>query len=266
MARTLLTSSIPEILAAGLRWADEPAENGRLEMYHAPVRGRLYGAGSDHAHGLEDGDWDVLCIFDKTDQIEGRKPRQVFEAQGHWGPRFHKVLYVVLRLFNNAFLMPEQQGGGDFAAKTLWDEYGYRRIYRHGTPTQQRDEKPDNARLGWPAQASDVVVAQFRNDVADQAMVINSSATLKQMGNVQWKSRTVDPANRAEDTSLRMHLPGGGSPDLTRAAAYGWYALREMMNQMPAEAPATFHPSMDQPDRPESDTRDTKRRLGSWKR
>jgi hypothetical protein len=195
---------------------------GRLELWEQPVPGHTYVVGADFAKGMERRDFDAAAVFDTdTDPV-----RQVFEAHGHWGPElFDKVLYCILRFYNDAFLLGERQEGLTVLRRLLSD-------YGHGWLYYDRREDARSRRLtdklGYWRSSGDVVLPTFRRDFRAGLMVIRSRATLGQMGRLQYKPRTsIDPES-ALDKDLEIKLAGGGSPDLVMAAAYAWFAVNEV--------------------------------------
>lgn len=236
----LLTAE-PSQLKAARTWTFTPGApdpSGRITIFERPVPGGTYVVGADFAHGVGR-DWDTACIYSKDQHRQNGKSVQVAEAQGQWGVRFGPVLYALLMYYNGAFLLGERQGGGTHVMRWLWDYCDYRWMYRTGDATKAVAVSTDaNPGLGWARGANDVVLASFRMACAQGRVVIRSARTLEQMASMQFKARTNDEMNREPDERLRLTLPGGGSPDLTMAAAYGHYALSQVtMFDRPAPGP-----------------------------
>ena len=200
--------------------------DGRCSIYEEPKAGRRYVIGADFAHGVGR-DYDAACVYDKTCQGEGDGViRQVAEAKGHWGPKFWIVLYGLIQLYNNAYLLGERQGGGTHTMRWLWDYCGVHNMYCETNTDKAAPVTTRNPMLGWPARANDVVMPAFRLAVAQKRVRLASEETIRQMQALRFAPRSKhDESDRDPDVRLRMKLPGGGSPDLVMAAAYGWYAI-----------------------------------------
>lgn len=226
---TLVHELTPEKLAAipVFQVVSIPLEGGRLTIYEPPIRGHRYAAGADFAYGIAGRDLDACCVFDKTTQgIGDGKVRQVAELAGRWGERFGPLLYCLLRFYNDAFLVGERQVGL-FTLRWLWDKTTYRNLYRERNEATKHRAVTD--RLGVHAGSNDMTIRAFRLAVTDRKVLLRSRDLLEQMSRVHYSApRDEDRHGRAEDDSLRIKLMGGGSPDLVRAAAYGWHAIESI--------------------------------------
>lgn len=218
---------------------DWPAHEGmaKLNIFHPPQDGHTYVIGADFAHARPGGDYDALAVYDKTAQVRAKDGRAVQAATlvGKWGPLFAPVLYGMLRLYKDAFLLGEFQGGGDHVMSQLWHHFDYRYIYI-GDKTDEGhlvDAMPVNPQLGWFAHANDIVWTHFRNIVARKAARIACKATIEQMSKVIWAARSSmigRDGQAAPDSSYKISLSGGGSPDLTIANGYGLWALEKVVH------------------------------------
>jgi hypothetical protein len=215
-----------------------PAEH--VEIFELPRPGRLYVMGADFAHGREDGDFDAVCILDKTSEREGDGcARQVAQLQGRWGPVGHTVMYAIHRMYNDAFILGEYQGGGSHILRWLWDYYGVRNIYFELDRSKAKPDRPANPRLGWHRGANDAVMAHFRQAVRQKRVALRAESLVEQMTKLIWatKGRANQDGEREPDERHRMKLIGGGSPDLVMAAAYACFALTQVYDFIP-EQPA----------------------------
>lgn len=203
-------------------------EGGRLEVWERPIHGRLYVIGADFAYGLEGRDWDTACVLRVPGS--GERPEQVAEAQGHWGPDFERVLYAMLRFYNDAYLLGEAQVGL-MTLRRLKDEYQYTRMFSERTEAG-RERKPGD-RLGYHTGANDVTLPKLRRTVLDRAVRWRSAPLVDQMGRLQFRPSNERMADKAMDANLRVKLAGGGSPDLVRAAGFAVHALGEVVWEAP---------------------------------
>lgn len=237
----------------GRRFAPSMLEDpsGRVTYYEPPRAGRVYAAGADAAKGLSDGDFDTLCIFDVTAREESGRAVQVCQAKGHWGVQSYKVWYALLRMYNDAFLVAETQGGGSEVLNLLWNDMGYRRLYLHAGTGKEYDDLPENAKLGFPATADDLIVNYFRRAVQDRTVLLRDPELLEQMTRLQYAPpKTADKNERLPDGRFGLALPGGGSPDLMMAAAYGWFAVMRCPLPAPEQRGQSGELTLQHPDRP----------------
>lgn len=212
------------------------AFRGQVRIFEPPMPNQQYVAGLDAAYGVGR-DWDVLSIFNKSATRDGGPLRQVCEARGQWGPNFHPVVYALLRMYNDAWLLPERQVG-HFTIRVLWDSYAYRAIYREIPKDAVNQVEPANPKLGWPKSANDHMVSRFREAVARKRVLIRSAATLAQMEDLRWQAD--EQRGHEEDWKLRMSL-SKGSPDLVWAAGYGYFASEQIVLSVRPK-PAVFAP------------------------
>lgn len=201
------------------RFAPVVFPKGALRVWKDPEPDHTYAIGADFAYGIEGRDYDAACVLD----ITARPFVQVAELYGHWGEQFDRPLFALARWFNDAFLMGERQVGLP-TLRRLYREYDYRYLY------YQRDEaaksSPVTDKLGWPRVGNDITTREFRRAVIDRSVVLRSRRTVDQMRRVVWFSprEMQQRAERGRDEALQIKLQGGGSPDLTIAAMYAYYA------------------------------------------
>lgn len=213
-----------------------------LQVRSLPVEGRQYVIGADFALGVEGGDFDAACVLDLTHYLETGQDYQVAELSCRMGVSFYKPLYALCRMYNNAFLLGEQQGGGLSVMRMMWDELHYRHIYTHVDPNKAMPEQSSNPRLGWPAQEDDITVHNLRLAVAEDKIDLFSMPLLEQMSSLQYVAPKTTDYRRQGDNKLQIKVPGGGSPDLMRACAYALHA-RQKAVVLPNVAPVRQHAS-----------------------
>lgn len=210
-----------------------PAIDGlRLEVWEKPRPGRLYTLGADFAHGRDGGDFDTMCILDRTAMSEGDgKARQVAEVEGRLGPIGHTLLYTLACWYNTAFIVGEDQGGGSHILPWLWTYYGYTHMYHDRDQTRARPaaSQPDNPRLGWHRRANDEVWAYFRQVVMQRSIEFRSPLLVDQMSNLVWAPRSsMKELSETQDKGVVMKLRNGKSPDRAMAAAYAVFGLTQI--------------------------------------
>lgn len=194
---------------------------GRVEVWEEPQRGEEFCVGADFAYGIPGRDYDAAVVFRR-----GPLPiRQVAEVHGHWGEVFDKILYALCRYYNDAYLLGERQVGLASLSR-LYHEYGYMHMFG------DRDESSKNRRrlktLGYHQGTGDVTLPKFRRAVRDRHVILRSRTLIEQMGKLQFRARGSMDSMEAVDADMKIKLAGGGSPDLVRAASYGWHALAEV--------------------------------------
>ncbi len=214
-------------------------ESGRFEVWGRKPD-HPCGFGADFAYGIAGRDYDAVVILDPEPTPEGRY-RQVGELHGHWGPRMPKVMYPALRFFNDGFLVGERQVG-HFCLDSLWNEYGYRNIYRERNKDQP--SHPMALNLGHPRTQDDVMMRRLRQAIIEKRLDLRSGTLIDQLKRCQFyspKEKTTE--DRVGDESLKIKLIGGGSPDLVMALAYALAAVAEMPlhpKPVPRYAPGTW--------------------------
>ena len=150
------------------------------------------------------------------------------ELHGHWGERFDRPLFALMRFYGNAFLLGERQYGLPIL-RALNDEYGYNWLWH------ERDFKTKGKRLkdalGWPKtgkRARDPLLRGFRLGIRNKDIWIRSEAMLGQLGSLQFASATKKEPEELVDDDLDIKIQGGGSPDLIMSGMYAYHALSEM--------------------------------------
>lgn len=195
---------------------------GRVEWWGGePDPSAMYVAGADFAYGIQGRDYDTLAIY----RIGEEPVTQVLECQGHWGPRFDRLLYAALMLYNEAFLVGERQVGL-FALSNLVHEFGYRNLY--GDRDETTPGRKSLKRLGYHKGAGDIVVPKFRKAVFEGSVMVRSLATRQQMSMLQFRPRSSIDLESALDEDMKIKLAEGGSPDLVMASAYAFHAVGEV--------------------------------------
>jgi hypothetical protein len=203
---------------------DQTSRGGKIVIYHRPQPRIDYGMGGDWAYGIQGRDRDAFCIFGKFPHGDGYRIVQVAQAWGWWGERVHRVVYGLLRYYNNALLVGERQVGLP-SMRRLIDEYGYRRIYFDRQ--MHRSGKPRTDVLGIHRVRNDITLTNFRVAVAEEKVVVNSTDLAEEIDRLQWASKTEETyAKRTPDEGLVLRVQSGGSPDLVMSAVYGYHAAR----------------------------------------
>lgn len=110
--------SIVESRLAALEQAVERRDNGRLQVWFPPLRGREYIIGCDPAGGGANGDYSCAQVIDRKNAI------QCAELRGHWPPReFATRLAELGREYNDALLAVERNNHGHGVLAYLTSRY-----------------------------------------------------------------------------------------------------------------------------------------------
>lgn len=198
---------------------------GRVELYEKPANDWLCVVGADTAYGIQGRDYDAACIL----CVHPAPLRQVGEIHGHYGDRFDRLLYAACRYFNDAFLLIERQTLGLAILQRLYHDYDYRYLYYERKQHEKGRRITDV--LGHPKSDNDLLLWNFRNSIIDGRPILRSRALLAQMSKLQFRESTPSPdAERARDEDLKVHLAGGGSPDLVMSAAYATFAASQVVH------------------------------------
>lgn len=200
-----------------------PDPGARIEIYEKPEPDWVCVLGADTAFGIEGRDYDAAVVLCK----HPGPLRQVGEIYGHFGDRFDRLIYAMARYFNDAFVLIERQTLGLAIMQRLLLEYRYQWLY-YERRQDQRHRKPTDL-LGHPHGDNDLLLWHFRRAVLERSVLLRSRALLTQMSRLQFRESTPLPTgDRREDRDLKVHLPGGGSPDLVMAAAYAYFASTQV--------------------------------------
>lgn len=213
----------PDLIDHKFRFVEVTDPSGRVQVWDCPDR--AMGAGADFAYGIVGRDNDAVVILDPQMTPEGRY-RQVGEMVGHWGPLMPKVMYAAMQYWGEAFLVGERQIG-HFCLHTLWDQYGFRNIYRERN--KNNPSHPMALNLGHPRVQDDVMMRRLREAVMEDRLELRSEFLIDQMSRCMFYSpHEKNSEERVGDDALKIKLQGGGSPDAVMALAYALAAVAEM--------------------------------------
>ncbi len=226
---TVLDQSPHELKGKRFTLDDLDVPDGRFTIYEEPIHGGTYVIGGDCAKGMEKGDYDAAAIYIKPGERDkiGQKPRQVAELHGHWGERFDRLLYAAAMFYGGAFILLERQEGLSIMRR-LWDEYGYTYIYYQRDPAQPNRKVRDA--LGHARVHDDFAMRNLMVAIRNKEIEPRSRDFIEQARKLEWYKPGEEPgiSDRPSDASLKMRLPGGGSPDIVMAHVYANLALREV--------------------------------------
>ena len=114
---------------AELRGPVERRENGRIEIYYPPVRGREYVIGVDPAGGGSEGDYAAAEVMDRASGL------QCAELRGHYTPvELATRVEQLGHEYNNAMIAVERNNHG-FAVIVTLEQNEYCNLYRQGGQT-----------------------------------------------------------------------------------------------------------------------------------
>lgn len=227
VAPTNILEMRPEELRVVRRFRFDALElpGGRITIFEPPHPDHDYATGADFALGLTNRDYDAAVVLDaSTDPI-----RQVATVHGHWGERFDRVLFSVLRHYNDSFLMGERQYGLAIL-RALLEQYDHAWLWYERDYAKRAKRQRDA--LGWPKhgkRARDPLLRGLRNAVSDRSVWLRDEALIMQLGALQFCGPDSKEPEELLDDDLDIKLQGGGSPDLVMAAMYAWTAVTEMM-------------------------------------
>jgi len=174
-------------------------------------------------------------------QETGGLVREVATLRGNrFGPRFHRYLYALCRVYNDAFLLGERQVGL-FTLRALWDDYGYTFMYRQKKEAGTVVIAGANAELGWNRKADDVVTANLREAIMARTVLFRTPIILDQLRRAVYTGRV---SGDDEDRRLVMTLRNAKdneSPDGIMAAGYSLFGADQVYlfpKPKPREYPA----------------------------
>jgi hypothetical protein len=144
--------------------ATDSRDNGRLQIWFPPLRGREYIVGCDPAGGGANGDYACAQVIDRASGM------QCAQLRGHWPPReFAARITMLGREYNDALLVVERNNHGHGVLAYLGGGR-YENVYCH-------KEQP-----GWPTTVSSRprMIESFAALLAESPEHINSRALLEE--------------------------------------------------------------------------------------
>lgn len=194
-------------------------EGGRITVWEPPDANSSYVIGADFAQGLVGRDYDAAVVLKiRPDGVF----EQVAELHGWWGDVFFaRSLFLACVWYWQAFFCGERQVGLP-AMRIMWDEYGYRYMYRG------RNEALPNRRssdaLGHHRSKADPTLGRLRLAIRNRQIIVRSPELHAELCNYQWrpKSSAMDPSlAHAED--MVSGAPEGMHDDLVMALLYAYH-------------------------------------------
>lgn len=204
---------------------DTMGADQRITIHAWPIPGHQYAAGTDSAFGIEGRDYDAMTIADKsTDPVE-----TVAELEGRWGSdRFDRIVYAMLRLFNNAFLVGERQGSGLVILRSLVNNFEYGYLYYDRNEVTKGRRRMDV--LGHNRTHDDLAMARARAAVRENRYIIRSERGRQQMMAYQFrpKRKGSEKTEDMRDSDLVMGAPSGEFDDILLSQVYAWTGIEEI--------------------------------------
>jgi hypothetical protein len=196
-------------------------DRGLVRIWEEPNPSHAYVLGADFAFGLDGRDYDAAEVLD----CSVTPVRQVAEAHGRWGPdRFDLVLYALHRFYRDAFIVGEQQVG-IVVLRRLWDVYQVRSMYHRRNETSQNRQFTHE--LGYHRTKDHAPLWNLNKALVQHEIELRSQPLIDQMAQLEWWSPKDEDGMKADDSTLKMRLSGGGSPDLVRGLEYAWHGVSE---------------------------------------
>lgn len=198
----LFTTYKPELVPAA-------PGRGRLSIWKHPEPRQRYVVAADVSAGHEDGDWDVVSVWDE------RRMEQVAEWRGKIDMvQFADICMLIAILYNNATLAPEVTGVGQGLIAIL-QHTRYYQLYRRRNLTQAGAYP--SSMLGWSttAHSKSQAVGLMIKALHERYMRIRSRITLEE--GAAYRASLV--LSDSEGTKmLRMSAPSGGHDDALMAS------------------------------------------------
>ena len=146
-----------------------------LKIYQKPRKGTKYYGGVDTASG-SGADNSTICIMDK----EGV---EVCSFASNKVPvyEFAKIVSMLGRYYNYAFLVVERNSYGTPILERLRKEYNYLNLYKHKRFNQQTGRK--QMLLGWNTDAisKNIMITDLKEQFELDMIIVNDKDTLEQM-------------------------------------------------------------------------------------
>jgi len=180
----------------------------RFSIWKKPEERRSYVAAADVSAGHEDGDWDVISVYDE------QSLEQVAEWRGKVDMvEFADICMLVAIYYNHAMLAPEVTGAGQ-GLMAMLQHTRYYKLYRRTNLTQVGSY--GSSILGWSttAHSKNQAVGLMIKALHEEYMRIRSRVTLDEA--MAYRAAIV--TSDGEGTKmLRMSAPSGGHDDALMA-------------------------------------------------
>ncbi|MCE7567546.1 terminase [Aliivibrio fischeri] len=157
---------------------------GYLLVWELPDEEQDYAIGADVAEGLEHGDRSSLDVCNSNGE-------QVAHWYGHIEPdEFAKLIAIVGRFYNSAFVGPERNNHGHAVMNTLRDVYPTSRIYVEEYHDRD-DEREETQKLGWLTTRSSkpIIVSNLDEELRNSRDGINWIGTISEMNTYVYDER-----------------------------------------------------------------------------
>ena len=146
-----------------------------LMIYQLPKQGVKYYAGIDTASG-SGGDYSTIAMFNADGE-------QVLSFYDNKIPvyEFAKVIDIIGKFYNYAFLTIERNSFGTPILERLRKEYEYMNLYKHKVFNQQLGKK--QLKLGYQTTqvTKNIMITDMKEQFELEMILINCSQTLKEM-------------------------------------------------------------------------------------
>ncbi len=168
-----ITASLQgEIEDNGAKVTVRLAERGRLKVFKAPRRGGSYLISADVGEGVQDGDFSVMHVLDRSSW------EQVATWRGRPDPgEFGREMCKVGAYFNFAVLIPELNNHGWATVEAIKAEK-----YPHLLNTKEIWKEGETPKDGFPQteRTRSLIITALRNAIDDDTFVINDPVTLEE--------------------------------------------------------------------------------------
>lgn len=148
---------------------------GELTTYRKIDPGERYVIGADVAMGVRNGDFSVAQVLDS-------KKRQVATWRGHVHPDyFANVLYELGLLYNEAFIIVENNSHGILTCTRLGKDMAYPNFYTEVQYDKLTDK--ETVRLGFSttAKTKPLVIDELRASMRENELELNDKTTIREM-------------------------------------------------------------------------------------
>jgi hypothetical protein len=168
----------------------ERADNGELEVFRRPERGRAYAIGIDTARGIDvgggaksDPDYSVAQVID-IDSGEQVASMALRISPLQWA----SMLAVLGKWYNHAWLVPEANENGLSVIERLCQIYPVTMIYRR-KPTPDRRDSPKLDELGWwtDTRSRPHLVATLEGALREGSVIVRKARTLQECRTFVYK-------------------------------------------------------------------------------
>ncbi|MGH1502834.1 MAG: hypothetical protein ACRBI6_04710 [Acidimicrobiales bacterium] len=168
---------------------DSSPSNATYFEFKKPKKNEAYTVGADSAEGLEGGDFSVISVWRRANMMFAEQVA-IFRGKVS-GEETAELAVQIAKYYNNAFIVPEVNGGSGAAMCLKINRLGYGMVHHRKNPEQFKDRNdPNSFTIGFKTTAltKKLITDQGAGYLKNDNMMLRSKYSIS-----EWKNfRVVD--------------------------------------------------------------------------